>query len=170
MFHEMSQILGQLVYTVKAQQSLALTYKLLHSENHIVTDFLGQYIRQWKQHAEHVFIRRRERRALPLSVHGNQGLTCLIYLKLQKAWRKMVCFSIRGKRGYTRCNSFYTYVDSVHASENIGSIQAFVVNPPLVILHPYCLQIKLCSSKSTFKKDVHMKLDEPCSFSVSVDS
>ena len=45
MFHGTSQILGQLVFTVKARQSLALKYSVLHSENRTVLDFLGQYIR-----------------------------------------------------------------------------------------------------------------------------
>ena len=39
MFHGTREILGQLVFTVKNQQSLALKYKLLHDENHTVMDF-----------------------------------------------------------------------------------------------------------------------------------
>ena len=39
MFHGTRQILGQLVFTVKTQQSLVLKYKLLHSENRMVLNF-----------------------------------------------------------------------------------------------------------------------------------
>ena len=70
MFHGTREILGQLVFTVKTQQSLALKYKLLHGENHTVMDFLGRYIRQQKQHTGYIFVGRRKRKSLPLGMYA----------------------------------------------------------------------------------------------------
>ena len=68
MFRGTSQILGQLVFSVKAQQSLAIKHKILKSENRTVMDFLGQYIRQQIQPQNQIFVERRKR-ALPISMY-----------------------------------------------------------------------------------------------------
>ena len=44
MFHGTCQILDQLVFSVKAQQSLSFKSKLLDSENHVTMEFVGSIL------------------------------------------------------------------------------------------------------------------------------
>ena len=156
MFHGTREILGQLVFTVKTQQSLALKYKLLHGENHTVMDFLGRYIRQQKQHTGYIFVGRRKRKSLPLgmytAVKEYTGLNVPNSFETVESLKKDgVLFRVE-KQQYTRCSSFCTYMDG--ENENIGSIQAFVVNPPLVILHPYRQQTFVAANRSSRRTSI----------------
>ncbi len=149
MFHGTRQILGQLVFTVKIQQSLALKHKLLHGESHTVVAFLGRYIRQQKQHIGHVFVGRRKKKSLPLDMYTAvveyTGHNVPNSFETAESLRKDgVLFRVEQQR-YTRCSSFCTYMDG--ENENIGSIQAFIVNPPLVILYPYRQQNFVAASQ-----------------------
>ena len=118
MFHGTRQILGQLVFMVKTQQSLALKYKLLHTENRMVMNFLGQYIRQQKQHAEYVLLEE-GRVYSSINVHSSQGLSMPNTFETAESLSKDGVLFRTEQEGYTRCSSFCTYVDSTHACENI---------------------------------------------------
>ena len=58
MFHGTRQILGQLVFTVKAQQALAFQYNFLSNESHVTMNFIDQYVRHQKQSPGHIFLGR----------------------------------------------------------------------------------------------------------------
>ena len=173
MFHGTRQILGQLVFTVKTQQSLALKYKLLHSENRMVMNFLGRYIRQQKQHAECVFVGRRKRKCIPLSMYTAvkeyTGLNMPNTFETAESLRKDGVLFRTEQEGFARCSSFCTYVDSTHACENIGSIQAFIVTPPLAILHPYRQQRFIVASRPSRRISIRNCTNLIHSISYSVD-
>ena len=132
-----------------------LTYGMTASgcENHTVMDFLGRYIRQQKQHTGYIFIGRRKRKSLPLgmytAVKEYTGLNVPNSFETVESLKKDgVLFRVE-KQQYMRCSSFCTYMDG--ENENTGSIQAFVVNPPLVILHPYHQQTFVAANCSSDK-------------------
>ena len=172
-FHGTRQILGQLVFTVKTQQSLALKHKLLHGENHMVMDFLGRYIRQQKQHADHVFVGRRKKKSLPLpmytAVKEYMGLNLPNLFETAESFKKDGVLFRTEQECYTRCSSFCTYMDGADNSENIGSVQAFIVNPPLVILHPYRQQNFVAASRSSRRTSIRNCTNLVHSMSFSVD-
>ena len=136
-------------------------------------DFLGRYIRHKKQQAEHVFVGRRKRRALPLSVYTavkeDTGLNLPNTFETAESLKKDGVLFRTEQEGYTRCSSFCTYVDSTHACEKIGSIQAFVVNPPLVILHLYHQQNFVAASRPSRRISIQNCTNLVRSMSYSVD-
>jgi hypothetical protein len=73
------------------------------------------------------------------------------------------------QEGYTRCSSFCTYVDGTHASENIGSIQAFIVTPSLVVLHPYRQQSFTVASRPSRRMSIRSSTNLVHSMSYSVE-
>ena len=73
------------------------------------------------------------------------------------------------QEGFARCSSFCTYVDSTHACENIGSIQAFIVTPPLAILHPYRQQRFIVASRPSRRISIRNCTNLIHSISYSVD-
>ena len=73
------------------------------------------------------------------------------------------------KDGYKRCSSYCTYVDSTHGSENIGSIQAFVVDPPLMILRSHCQQSFMVASRPSRKTAIRTCVNLVHSMSYSVN-
>ena len=58
MFDGTRQILGQLVFTVKAQQALAFQYNFMNNESHVTMNFIDQYVWQQKQSPGHIFLGR----------------------------------------------------------------------------------------------------------------
>ena len=148
-----------------------LKYKLLHGENHTVIDFLGRYIRQQKQHTGYIFIGRRKRKSLPVvmytAVKEHTGLNVPNSFETAESLKKDgVLFRVEnnGTRGV---------VAFVHTwmvrTENIGSIQAFVVSPPLVILHPYRQQTFVAANRSSRRTSIRNCLSLVHSISFSID-
>ena len=112
MFRGTRQILGQLVFTVKAQQALAFQYNFLSNESHVTMNFIDQYVRHQKQSPGHIFLGRRKKKCLLSSMYEAikeyTGLNMSNSFQTTEYLQKDgVLFRIN-QEGYARCSSFCT--------------------------------------------------------------
>ena len=172
MFHGTRQILGQLVFTVKAEQALAFQYKLLSDEGHVTMNFINQYVRHQKESPAHLFVGRRKKKSLSSStyeaVKEYTGLNLPNLFETAEMLKKDGVLFRTEKEGYTRCSSFCTFMDGTFTSEKIGNIQSFIVNPPLVILKLYRKQIFVPAVRPSRRSSIRNCTDlaQPLSYHV----
>ena len=142
MFHGTRQILGQLVFSIKAQQSLSFKCKLLNGEDRTTMDFIQQYAAQHPKGSSSgvVFLGRRKRE--PLSSLQYQALIEYTGCRVPNIFE--TCEQIKKGHVYYRaeqndrakCSSVCTYAD-VHGDTHVGSIQKFIVNQSVVLITRY---------------------------------
>ena len=149
MFHGTRQILGQLVFSIKAQQSLSFKSKFLEDENVATKTFVHQYATQHTNtYSNLVFLGRQKREPLSCSQHqlliGYLGHHTANVFKTSEQIRKHGIFFRTEQADRARCSSFCVYKDS-HGEQQLGSIQRFIVEPSVVIMMKYSAT-KYCSA------------------------
>ena len=129
MFHGTRQILSQLVFSVKAQQSLSFKVKTLDDENQATMDFVQNYTTHHQPTSNGiVFLGRRKRRALPpsqysvLAQYFNPGHCPVNSFETTEQIKKEHIYYRTEQDDRAKCSSFCKYSD-MHGDLNIGSIQ-----------------------------------------------
>ena len=141
MFHGTRQILGQLVFTVQAQQALRFKYKDLHNENLTTMTFIDKYCSHQEEPSAICFPGKHNKEAIPLfayQVIRNYTGKDLpnVFTTTQRLKKEGVLYCNETKQDYTRNSDFCKFKDETPPYK-VGSIQFFVVNPPFVILKQF---------------------------------